>query len=100
MEGSAVFRLISVIPDRVARTQSGTPFDGKSSDRAEQLARFLGWLGPLNPIGKEEQQLLGLRGGAARPMADEDEHEHDPLGGDDGEEPSNRQAEAGTQVAL
>ena len=96
MDGAAMFRLISVIPDRVARTQSGTPFDGKSSDRAELLGRFLGWLGPLNPIGKEEQQLLGLRGGAARPLADEDE----PLGGEEGEEPSNPQAEAGTQVAL
>ena len=102
MDAAPVYRIISLVPDRVARSQSGTLFDGKSSDRAELLTRFLGWLGPLNPIGKEEQQALGLRGGAPRPLADEDDGlgAEDSMGADEPEEPSARQAQAGTPIAV
>jgi hypothetical protein len=73
MDGATVFRLISLIPDRMARSQSGSPFDGAASERAGVLSRFLGWLGPLSPIGKEEQQLLGVRGGSGKPLAEGEE---------------------------
>ena len=73
MDGATVFRLISLIPDRMARSQSGSPFDGAASERAGVLARFLGWLGPLNPIGKEEQQLLGVRAGNGKSLAESEE---------------------------
>ena len=62
------------------------------------LTRFLGWLGPLNPIGKEEQQLLGLRGGGAKPMSDEDEGMGG--GGDEADEPSPRQAQPGSPLTA
>jgi len=66
MDRAALLSLISLIPDRAPRGQSGSPFTGAGAGRAELLAPFLGWLGPLNPISKEEQQLLGVRMGAGR----------------------------------
>jgi hypothetical protein len=66
-----VLRLISLIPDRVPRSQSGSRFAGAGTGRAEQLARFLRWLGPLNPISREDQQILGVRSGGGRALADE-----------------------------
>jgi hypothetical protein len=107
MNGSAVSRLISLIPDRVARSQSGSLFNGASSERAALLTRFLGWLGPLNPITREEQQALGVRSGGARPLSDED-GALDEVGPEDGmvetaeeaEESPLRAAEAGTHVAA
>lgn len=68
MDTATVFRVISLIPDRTPRSPSGSAFDGASSERAELLSRFLGWLGPLNPIGKDDQQLLGARAGATKPL--------------------------------
>jgi hypothetical protein len=70
MDATHVFRLISLIPERSARWQSGSLFDGKASERAELIARFLGWLGPLNGLSKEEQQLLGVRSGGGKSLAD------------------------------
>jgi hypothetical protein len=71
MDGAAVFRLISLIPDRMARAQSGTTFVAAAgAERVELLCRFLNWLGPLNPISKEEQQLLGVRAGGGKPAAE------------------------------
>jgi hypothetical protein len=73
MNGTTVFRLISLIPDRVARTQTGGLFDRAGSEKVELLSRFLGWLSPLNPTSKEEQQLLGVRAGGAKPLAEGEE---------------------------
>jgi hypothetical protein len=102
MDGSAVFRLISLIPDRSARAQSGSLFEGTGSERIELLTRFLGWLGPLSPISKEEQQLLGIRGGGARPMAEDEGLEPDGLEPEelDAEEAPGRPADTGTRLAL
>ena len=97
MNGSAVSRLISLVPDRVARSQSGSLFDGASSERAVLLTKFLGWLGPLSPITREEQQALGVRAGSARPMSDEDGMAEMA---DEAEEAPLRTPEAGTQVAV
>ena len=104
MDGTTVFRLISLIPDRMARSQSGSPFDGAASERAGVLARFLGWLGPLNPIGKEEQQLLGVRAGNGKPLAEGEGEEPLDLAeiGEDaeGEDQPVRLPGAGTQIAA
>jgi hypothetical protein len=69
MDAATVFRVISLIPDRMPRTQSGCVFNaGGQPDRVVLLAKFLSWLGPLDPISKEEQQLLGVRSGGGRPL--------------------------------
>ncbi|HWM42087.1 MAG TPA: hypothetical protein VNP36_06585 [Burkholderiales bacterium] len=105
MDGATVFRLISLIPDRMARSQSGSPFDGATSERAGVLARFLGWLGPLSPIGKEEQQLLGVRAGNGKSLAEGAEGE-EPLDlaeladEPEGEDQPVRLPGAGTQIAA
>ena len=99
MDGATVFRVISLIPDRMARSQSGSLFDDASDVRTELLSRFLGWLGPLNPIGKEEQQLLGVRAGSAKVLV---EDELDPLEiyDESEEEGPVRLPGAGTQIAA
>ena len=98
MDGSAVSRLMSLVPDRAVRSQSGSLFDGASSERAVLLTKFLGWLGPLSPITREEQQALGVRSGSARPLSDEDEGMVEMA--EEAEEAPARAAEAGTQVAV
>lgn len=90
MDTASVFRLMSLIPDRMPRSQSGSTFDRASSQQAEILARFLGWLGPLNPISKEDQQLLGARVGVAKPML-----EGEGEVGEAGEAPEDAEREPG-----
>ena len=63
MNGTAVFRLISLIPDRSLRAQTGTHFQPDGSARMALIRRFLHWMGPLDTLSREDQQLLGLRGG-------------------------------------
>src|SRR5688572_8920427 len=73
MDGASVFRLISLIPDRMARSQSGSLFrPAPDGARIGLVCKFLHWLGPLDAISKEDQQLLGLRSTAARPLEAED----------------------------
>lgn len=74
MNAAMVFRVVSLIPDRVARLPSGTVFSAAEAgtcrypERFAHLARFLHWLGPLSAITREEQQLLGLRAANGRPI--------------------------------
>ena len=103
MDGAVVFRLISLVPDRMPRGQTGSLFAFGNSQHLEPLSRFLSWLGPLNPITKEDQQLLGVRAVAAKPMSEGEEAAGDPmdLAEDDDEEaaPLNPPG-AGTQIAA
>jgi hypothetical protein len=81
MDATRVFRLISLIPDRALRVQSGAAFvaEGKP-ERVLLLAKFLHWLGPLDPLSKEDQQALGVRSGGGKSMAEEgDEADPDAL---------------------
>jgi hypothetical protein len=74
----AVSRLISLIPDRSPRAQSGSVFSPSEAaacrypDRMSYLTRFLHWLGPLDPMSKEDQQILGVRSSGGRPMSGEE----------------------------
>ena len=99
MDAANVFRLISLIPDRMARSQSGSLFsvgpDG--SARIGLLCKFLHWLGPLDPISKEDQQLLGLRSAGSRPPEAE---EAESLEADEVEETPVTPPGAGTQIAA
>lgn len=66
MNAAIVSRTLSLIPERVARVQSGSLFDPQASaacahpERISHLAQFLGWLGPLNPITKDDLRVFGL----------------------------------------
>jgi len=108
VEGTAVFRLISMIPDRASRCHTGRAFQADGSAKMDLLCRFLHWMGPLNALTREEQQLLGVRASGGRSMLDGDAE-----GEDAGEESLDamdlvdeldempvRGAEAGTQIAA
>lgn len=106
MDAATVFRVISLIPDRMPRAQSGAVFSaGGQSDRVVLLCKFLHWLGPLDPVSKEDQQLLGVRSGGGRPLVageeageEEELEEVEPL--DDLDETQVKLPGAGTQIAV
>ncbi|MBV8032082.1 MAG: hypothetical protein JO035_11285 [Betaproteobacteria bacterium] len=56
--------IVALIPGRVARMPSGTPFSLNAASRSGahllHLAPFLGWTSPLNALSREDQQALGL----------------------------------------
>jgi hypothetical protein len=66
MNAAVVSRTLALIPDRVPRMQSGSPFDPAAPgacahpERITHLAQFLSWLGPLHPITKDDLRVLGL----------------------------------------
>ena len=66
MNAATVSRMLSLIPDRVARVQSGSLFDPQAPgatphpERIPHLAQFLNWLGPLREVTKEDLRILGL----------------------------------------
>lgn len=66
MNAATVSRTLSLIPERVARAQSGGLFDPQAPgacphpERIAHLTQFLNWLGPLQPLTKEDLKLFGL----------------------------------------
>jgi len=111
MDAALVFRLISLVPDRSARAQSGSVFSPSEAaasrypDRMSYLGRFLHWLGPLDPMTKEDQQILGVRSSGGRPLAAGEEAldeigELDDLEDEgESEEQSIQRSESGTVIA-
>jgi len=87
MNAAAVMRVLSLIPERSPRALSGSLFTDEETSRAAQadrvqyVARFLGWLSPLNPITKDDQRFLGLLATHARP-----DHAADDAGEEEDEE--------------
>jgi hypothetical protein len=83
MNAGTVSRVLSLIPDRTARAQSGAAFllEGSSCRHPERLAhlsKFLNWLSPLDALSKDDQRELGLLAANGRPMqASDDEDEAD-----------------------
>jgi hypothetical protein len=79
---SILSRVLPLIPEREPRFQTGTRFalpemDVRHGAQVAQLARFLQWLTPLNPMSKEEQQGLGLGAPRARLLEHGEEDEPD-----------------------
>lgn len=76
MNAATVSRVLSLIPDRIARTQMGGLFDPANSaacahpDRIVHLVQFLNWLGPLQPLTKEDLRLFGLVNPYGRPASE------------------------------
>jgi len=79
MNAAIIARTLSVIPDRVPRMQTGSVFDPAAPcahpERMAHLLQFLTWLGPLQPLSKDDLRILGLLTPYAKPaiaLADED----------------------------
>lgn len=76
MNAAIVSRMLSVIPDRVARTQSGSLFDPQAPgacahpERLSHLAQFLNWLGPLREVTKDDLRVLGLLTAYGKPAGE------------------------------
>lgn len=76
MNAAIVSRMLSVIPDRVARVQSGSLFDPNAQgacahpERITHLAQFLNWLGPLREVTKDDLRILGLMTQYGKPAID------------------------------
>lgn len=74
MDAAMVSRIVSLIPDRTARMQSGSAFTAAQAqasgnpERVAYVSQFLQWLTPLNPISKDDQRALGLVAPNGRPM--------------------------------
>ena len=65
MDAAFVSQVLSLIPDRIARTHGGLPFlpqagASRHPERLALVAVFLSWLTPLASLSKEHQQALGL----------------------------------------
>jgi hypothetical protein len=66
MNAALVSRTLSLIPDRVARVQSGSAFNPTAAgacahpERVAHLAQFLEWLGPLRAPTKDDLRVFGL----------------------------------------
>jgi hypothetical protein len=66
MNAATVSRVMDLIPDRVARSQSGAAFADISAtsceypERLALLVEFLHWLSPIYPTTKDDQARLGL----------------------------------------
>lgn len=73
MNAGTVFTVLSLIPERTARSQSGVAFlleasSCKHPDRLALLPRFLNWLSPLGALTKDDQRALGLLSANGRPV--------------------------------
>jgi len=74
MQAANVSRTLSLIPDRTPRALTGSAFteeEAMRSERPERIAhvmRFLSWLGPLNPLTKDDLRILGLLNTYGKPL--------------------------------
>jgi len=99
MTTAFISRTLSLIPDRVPRVQSGSIFDPRASscphpDRIAHLAQFLSWLGPLNPITRDDLRILGFGAVFAKPaLSTEDAEGERDLGAADDEPPASVEAQ-------
>ena len=108
MDAARVFRVISLIPDRAPRAQSGCLFSAEGKEeRVALVERLLHWLSPLDSLSVENQKFLGLRSGGGRPAAageeplDEEGMLEEADEADQPEEPSSIiQPGVGTQIAV
>lgn len=83
MLNPALFRkIVSVVPDRMPRAQSGTPFacpdsPGATGPQVACLGRLLHWLTPLSALNEEDQRALGVLALHGKPARRDDEDEAD-----------------------
>ena len=77
MDAAFVSQVLSLIPERIARSHGGLPFlpeaeASRHPERVRLVAGFLNWLTPLCSLSKEDQQALGLpKDAEARGQEDE-----------------------------
>ena len=79
MDAARVFRILDLVPDRVAHARSGAAFRHVGAtacvhpERLALLSECLHWLSPVYPITKDDQVRLGLFAARQSPVEEEDE---------------------------
>ena len=73
MNAATISSIVSLIPERIARFQTGGAFapgttSSRYPDRFSHLVQFLNWMSPLASITKEDQRILGLLHANGRPV--------------------------------
>jgi len=81
---TTVTRILSIIPERAARTQSGVQFQTVACscaypERLAHLAGLLGWMRPLDALTRDDQVALGLIASNGKPVQATDEDEGDEV---------------------
>jgi hypothetical protein len=84
MNAGTVYRLLSLIPERTGRPQSGAVFHTEASfcsqpERLAHVSRFLTWLSPLQALSREEQRALGLAAANGRQVQAAEEQDSEEL---------------------
>ena len=75
MNVATVSRTLSMIPERTPRMQTGCAFTDEEAarcqhpDRIGHVMKFLSWLGPLNPLTKDDLRILDLLNQYGRPVS-------------------------------
>ncbi|HYL89571.1 MAG TPA: hypothetical protein VEU32_12510 [Burkholderiales bacterium] len=81
MNAATIVRTLSLIPDRAPRMQTGSTFDPSAPcahpERIAHLLQFLNWLGPLQPVTRDDLRILGLLAPYAKPAIASGEEEGD-----------------------
>ena len=85
MNAATVIRVLSLIPERTVRMQSGAAFllEGSSCPHPERLthvSKLLHWLSPLDVLSKDDQRTLGLIAPNGRPVHLEEDDDEEKLG--------------------
>jgi hypothetical protein len=82
MNAGTVSRVLSLIPERTARSHSGVQFQLEAAacghpERLAHVSKFLSWLSPLESLTRDDQCVLGLIASNGRPVhaADEEDGE-------------------------
>ena len=85
MNAGTVCRVLSLIPERTARSHSGVRFQLEAAacghpERLAHVSKFLSWLSPLESLARDDQCVLGLIAPNGRPV-----HAADDEDGEDAE---------------
>ena len=93
MDGAKISRTLSLIPERVLRTASGSllPPGAAASRYPERLAHLmplLDWLTPLNAITSDDQRALGLIGANGRMLHAGEEEDDEALPAEEASAPA------------
>jgi len=82
VNAKALASTLSLIPERVARVQTGMAFSAEAMhafpERMTILTGFLNWLGPLTPLGRDQQHALGLMTAYGKPAVPGIENDAEP----------------------
>jgi hypothetical protein len=103
MNAGTVAKVISMIPERTVRVQSGAVFMLEATGcqyagRLAHVSKFLNWMSPLDSLSKDDQRELGLLSPNGRPTHVSDDEDGTELDALDAEADVDTEADADTEA--